>query len=223
MYKSYYFDNDTEMYYLNSRFYHPSLRRFITMDDVNYLDKLNVSNLNLYSYSKNNPIMYYDPSGHFPWLIVIAVITGVSAINYNKSKEYSEELELTGSEKFWNIVGGILFGSNFVIINNWDKVSDTIVMDGYNFDFEKNPYYNFFTAWYYAKYLKQNDYSDEPTRTTLGLYIELQAHYIFMLLGNSHGEDGAYMGPADASGDITADFCESVASFIMNLLSPYIL
>ena len=48
--------------------------------------------------------MYYDPSGHFLWLIVIAVIAGVSAINYNKLKEYSEELELTGSEKFWNIV-----------------------------------------------------------------------------------------------------------------------
>ena len=76
MYKSYYFDNDTEMYYLNSRFYHPSLRRFITMDDVNYLDKLNVSNLNLYNYSNNNPIMMVDPSGHFPWL-VLAIISGV--------------------------------------------------------------------------------------------------------------------------------------------------
>lgn len=118
------------------------------MDDVNYLDKLNVSNLNLYNYSKNNPIMYYDPSGHFPWLIVIAVIAGVSAINYNKSKEYSEELELTCLEKFWNIVGGILFGSNFVIMNNWDKVSDTIHMsegNPYKFEFQDNPFYNFIT------------------------------------------------------------------------------
>lgn len=70
MYKSYYFDNDTEMYYLNSRFYHSSLRRFITMDDVNYLDKLNVPNLNLYNYSKNNPIMYYDSSGHSPYRLL---------------------------------------------------------------------------------------------------------------------------------------------------------
>ena len=52
------------MYYLNSRFYHPSLRRFITMDDVNYLDKLNVSNLNLYNYSKNNPIAQYIYSSY---------------------------------------------------------------------------------------------------------------------------------------------------------------
>ena len=27
------------MYYLNSRFYHPSLRRFLTIDDFNYLDQ----------------------------------------------------------------------------------------------------------------------------------------------------------------------------------------
>ena len=48
MYKSYYFDSDIEMYYLNSRFYHTSLRRFITADDINYLDKLDISKLNLF-------------------------------------------------------------------------------------------------------------------------------------------------------------------------------
>ena len=68
------------MYYLNSRFYHPSLRRFITMDDVNYLDKLNVSNLNLYNYSKNNPIMYYDSSGHSALLVILAVVFIIDTI-----------------------------------------------------------------------------------------------------------------------------------------------
>ena len=64
MYKGYYYDVELEIYYLNSRYYHPSLRRFITMDDIDYLDVEVLGNLNLYVYCNNNPVMYYDPSGH---------------------------------------------------------------------------------------------------------------------------------------------------------------
>ena len=64
IYKGYYYDKELEIYYLNSRYYHSSLRRFITMDDFNYLDQNTVGCLNLYAYCNNNSIMYSDPSGH---------------------------------------------------------------------------------------------------------------------------------------------------------------
>ena len=64
MYKSYYFDIDTEMYYLNSRLYHPSLRRFVTADDIQYLDVVQVASFNFYSYCDDEPILGYDPDGH---------------------------------------------------------------------------------------------------------------------------------------------------------------
>ena len=68
IYKSYYYDKETKLYYLNSRFYSPELKQFLTIDDINYLDE-SLGNMNLFNYCNNNPIMYSDRSGHAPeWL-----------------------------------------------------------------------------------------------------------------------------------------------------------
>jgi len=73
MYKSYYYDKETSLFYCNSRYYSPELCRFISIDDVSYLDPSSINGLNLYAYCANNPVMYVDPSGHFPWLVLVAV------------------------------------------------------------------------------------------------------------------------------------------------------
>ena len=62
------------MYYCKSRYYAPELCRFISLDDIEYLVPESVNGLNLYCYCLNNPIYYCDPSGHFPWLILAAVM-----------------------------------------------------------------------------------------------------------------------------------------------------
>ena len=64
-YRSYYWDNEFSLYYLQSRYYDPTIGRFISPDSPEYLDPYNVNGLNLYTYCANNPIMYSDPSGHF--------------------------------------------------------------------------------------------------------------------------------------------------------------
>ncbi len=63
-YKGYYYDNETGWFWLSSRYYSPELCRFISPDDVEYLDPESVNGLNLYCYCLNNPISYCDPSGH---------------------------------------------------------------------------------------------------------------------------------------------------------------
>ena len=73
-YRSYYYDEDTKLYYLKARYYSPEFRRFISPDDTNYLDPKNANGLNLYCYCGNDPINFVDPSGHFPWLILIAAL-----------------------------------------------------------------------------------------------------------------------------------------------------
>ena len=47
-----------------SRYYDPETGRFISPDNINFLKPEKLTELNLYSYCANNPIMYQDPSGH---------------------------------------------------------------------------------------------------------------------------------------------------------------
>ena len=63
-YRGYYYDEDTKLYYLNSRYYSPEFRRFISPDDTSYLDPESVNGLNLYCYCNNDPVNFVDPSGH---------------------------------------------------------------------------------------------------------------------------------------------------------------
>ncbi len=49
-YKGYYYDNETQFYWLSSRYYSPELGRLLQVSDV--------SELNLYAYANNNPISF---------------------------------------------------------------------------------------------------------------------------------------------------------------------
>lgn len=67
-YRGYYYDSDTEMYYLQSRYYDSKIGRFINADDLNVLISLDgfdkkVLGLNLFSYANNNPISNRDSLG----------------------------------------------------------------------------------------------------------------------------------------------------------------
>ena len=66
-YKGYYYDDETQLFYCNSRYYSPELCRFISPDSIEYLDPQSINGLNLYCYCGNNPVMGYDPNGTFDW------------------------------------------------------------------------------------------------------------------------------------------------------------
>lgn len=62
-YRGYYYDVETGLYYLKTRYYDPETGRFITIDDISYLAPDTVNGLNLYAYCGNNPVMNVDPNG----------------------------------------------------------------------------------------------------------------------------------------------------------------
>ena len=66
-YKGYYYDEETQLFYCNYRYYSSELCRWISPDSIEYLDPSSINGLNLYCYCMNNPIMFVDPSGHAPW------------------------------------------------------------------------------------------------------------------------------------------------------------
>ncbi len=63
-YRSYYYDSDIQLYYLQSRYYDAEIGRFINSDDVKFIDT-NESKLsyNLFSYCENNPVNFIDALG----------------------------------------------------------------------------------------------------------------------------------------------------------------
>ena len=63
-YRGYYYDTETGFYYLQTRYYDPTICRFINADNYELVAMLSSSlELNLYVYCGNNPIMHIDVTG----------------------------------------------------------------------------------------------------------------------------------------------------------------
>ena len=75
-YRSYYYDNETGFYYLNSRYYDPDVKRFINADSQ--LSMGSVAGTNLFAYCCNNPVNMTDSTGNWPkWIDVCNFFSGL--------------------------------------------------------------------------------------------------------------------------------------------------
>ena len=73
-YRGYYYDNETGLYYLNSRYYDPETGRFINADLV--VDNRGLTTPNLFQYCANNPVNFADVNGNlFGAILAIGIIT----------------------------------------------------------------------------------------------------------------------------------------------------
>lgn len=141
-YRGYYYDVETELYYLKTRYYDPETGRFINMDSLKYLAPDKINGLNLYAYCDNNPVMKSDPMGTNPedwlnWLVgALKVIGGALLIAVGGYITYKTALSIVPFSGFVTQLGvsmmaygGLLAASVF---------SDTIRKDMENINY--NPF-----------------------------------------------------------------------------------
>ena len=113
-YRGYYYDTETGLYFLKTRYYDPEVCRFITIDDLQYLDPEHINGLNLYAYCGNNPVMNVDPSGRivisaFTLFLISSIAAGVifggCISGYTAYTEGANALGIFGA-----ILGGAILG-----------------------------------------------------------------------------------------------------------------
>ena len=80
-YRGYYYDSETGLYYLQSRYYDPVTGRFINADNYASTGQGIISN-NMFAYCLNNPVNLSDNSGNWPeWAtVVLGAVAAVAAV-----------------------------------------------------------------------------------------------------------------------------------------------
>ena len=114
-YRGYYYDAETGLYYLQSRYYNPEWGRFINADktEVMQLSKSSAVNGNLFLYCNNNPINNTEVSGMITPANIIGALVGAGAgaligraiANYFKLSGWRRRLVLGGSAALVAVAG----------------------------------------------------------------------------------------------------------------------
>ena len=110
-YRSYVYDPETALYYLQSRYYNPGTGRFINADALTSTGQGLLGN-NMFAYCLNNPVRYADASGS-------RCVEKTSPEEDEEEDEYKLigagiQIELSGN------IGPISVGFGFEVIIYWD-------------------------------------------------------------------------------------------------------
>ena len=129
-YKGYYYDTESGLYYLNSRYYDPETGRFLNADGLLGANG-DILSYNLFAYCSNNPVNFSDPSGYGFW----SWLTGLFGGKKSNEATSSSASAPSGSQGACKSVGsgvsqhdpaavspigGIRIGKHDGVINQWD-------------------------------------------------------------------------------------------------------
>lgn len=142
--RGYYYDTETELFFLKTRYYDPEVGRFISPDSIEYLDPETINGLNLYAYCGNNPVMNVDPNGTSWWtdfwnslarkiigtILVVATVVVVSIFTAGVGTAVVGAL---GGGFLASIVGGAIGGAiSGAVIGAGVSIVSQGVVNGYS-------------------------------------------------------------------------------------------
>lgn len=107
-YRGYYYDQESGLYYLQSRYYDPSIGRFINADSFASTGQ-DFLGYNMFAYCLNNPVMGTDPTGEITIATLILIgsaVIGAVCAGYTAYKEYQAGFS-TGRIICDSIVAGV--------------------------------------------------------------------------------------------------------------------
>ena len=79
-YRGYFYDTETGLYYLQSRYYDPEVSRFINPDAFATTDADGVLSANMFAYCENNPVINEDPTGAIALTTLILIGSAVFGV-----------------------------------------------------------------------------------------------------------------------------------------------
>ena len=88
-YRGYYYDSESGLYYLKSRYYDPATRRFVNADSYSSTGQ-GLLGCNMFAYCNNNPVLYHDTDGTIAittLILVGSIIVGAVAAAYTAYTE----------------------------------------------------------------------------------------------------------------------------------------
>ena len=124
-YRGYYYDTETGLYYLQSRYYDPVVGRFLNADEImnTIMNDFAKVLINLNSYCLNNPVNFIDLNGTSATLVIAGetisvgtaialLITGVFIIKYIFDSDFRNGVNSFITSLFSGAINGIKYLSN---------------------------------------------------------------------------------------------------------------
>jgi len=112
--------DSTNLYYYGARYYDPNLRQFVQPDTI-IPDVYDPQSLNKYSYVRNNPYKYVDPSGHF-----FDIAIDIGFIGWDIYNIWQEPLKLEN----WAALGGDVVGATVPFVTGLGTGMKTMFIGG---------------------------------------------------------------------------------------------
>ena len=126
-YRGYYYDEETGLFWCNSRYYNPEWGRWISPDSIEYLDPSSINGLNLYAYCGNDPVNMYDPSGCFAISTFLIGMAVSSLIGWGLSEIFGAQV-VGGASSIINGAGAIKTGVSLCFLGPWGIVAGAALM-----------------------------------------------------------------------------------------------